>query len=263
MRSVATSLRRRRVSEATAATLGRSRLWRELLRELQTGGGLSLDMLSPDAATSEAMHQHLPAIRRGLTRIRQLRAQAPERAADLISALVDQPRAIADLGAGRAPWSIALARRLPHARFLAIDLPGETVTLTEAVRAQGLAGQFEVRGADLLRDPVAPAGSLDIVVLGNVAHLFDAETLRAVLSRAAGLLRAGGVFCVIDQVLDDDPDWAVWSALYAVGACAWLPGGTLYTESEYRALLVESRCSWLGMWPLSPSPTLTLMAARR
>lgn len=242
--------------------LARRRLQRELLRILQTGGGMSLDMLAEGPAT-DGGKTTVAAIHATVERIRQLRAQAPERAADLMAALLDDPASGVDLGAGLAPWSLALARRLPHTRFLAVDLPQEIDVLADAVSRAGLRERFDLAGLNMLRQEIAPPATFDVAIVANVAHLLTEVPLQQLLGRAADLLRPGGLLVVIDQVLDDDPDWVLWSALFAVGATLWLPGGTLYTESEYRSILTDTGLQWLGAWPLSPAPALTLLAARR
>jgi hypothetical protein len=239
------------------------RLRREMLRELQTGGGLSLAMLIDSAAPTPTTLGLAQAIRARLRKMETVRRQAPERAAELISSLLDHPFAGVDLGAGLAPWSLALAARRPDIQFLAVELPEMVAPLRAAIKAAGHIDRFELAGLDMCRDPIGAPASCDLALLANVAHLLTKPALRDLLFRAAELLQPGGLLVVIDQVLEDDPNWLRWAALYAVGASLWMPGGTLYTQREYRAMLADTGCRWLGAWQLSPTPALTMLTASR
>lgn len=241
----------------------RERFNREVLRELQTGGGMTLESLTGRALPTAMTAEHISAIREAVERIRLRRREAPKRAAELIDSLLDNPSAGVDLGAGLAPWSIALAERIRHLRFLAVDLPAAVAPMRNAVENANLGERFELAGLDILRERIRPPASFDFAIIANVAHLLCEADLRRLITVALDLLRTGGLLAVIDQVLDDEPDWRQWSALYAVGATLWMPGGTLYTTKEYRLMLEDSGCHWLGAYQLSPAPALSLLVAKR
>lgn len=71
---------------------------------------------------------------------------AAQRAAQLLAGLgVD----VLDVGAGSAPWSIALATHSPAVRVTALDLPAVIATTRRAVEAAKLGGRFEYLPADM------------------------------------------------------------------------------------------------------------------
>lgn len=241
--------------DAPVFMTARERLERAMMHRLQTGGGIALSGLpTPDARALVEQIHHLAA------QIKDDGRAAPGRAAALLTR--DRaPQRVLDLGAGRAPWSIALARINDRVRVTAIDLPQEREALLAAIDDAGYASRFEIRVCDAFRDDLG--SGYDLVIVANVCHLFPAERNRQLLARAAAALAPGGTLAIIDQVLDLDPDWTVWSALYAVGLPHTLPGGHLFTIAEYSAWL-----SALGVEPsesaaLSAPPALTLLTGRK
>ncbi|PBA28997.1 hypothetical protein CKJ65_25140 [Mycobacterium intracellulare] len=241
----------------------RARFYRELLRELQTGGGMTVASLTDSARPTACTTKLVSSIQELLVGISDRRRNAPNRAAKIIDGLLITGRAGVDLGAGLAPWSIALARTLPDLRIVAVDLPHALGPLRKAILDADLDDRFELVGRDMLRDDMRSPASFDFAIIANVAHLLSESDLRRFVSASVELLRPGGVLAVIDQLLDDHPDWVRWCSLYAVGAPLWMPGGTLYTERELQNILADAGCHWIGAWQLSPLPALSLLAARR
>lgn len=106
---------------------------------------------------------------------------------------------VLDLGAGAAPWSIAILRREPTARLTALDLPEVTPVARRAVVEAGLADRTTVVEGDL-RTCALP--STDLVVLAHVLHLFDPEVAASVIRRAADSLAGGGCLAAIEPAAD-------------------------------------------------------------
>jgi SAM-dependent methyltransferase len=113
------------------------------------------------------------------------------------------PRVVLDVGCGPGAQTVCLARALPDARILALDVLAEMVEeanrrLTEA----GLAGRAQARVGDMAQPPVAP-GSQDLIWCeGAIYFLGITEALRA----WRPLLNAGGTIAFTEPVwLTDAP----------------------------------------------------------
>lgn len=106
---------------------------------------------------------------------------------------------VLDLGAGAAPWSIAILRREPTARLTALDLPEVTPVVRRAIAEAGLAYRTTVVDGDL-RTARLPAA--DLVVLAHVLHLFDPEVAAGVVHRASDSSADGGRVAVIEPAAD-------------------------------------------------------------
>jgi len=176
------------------------------------------------------------------------------------------PKHVLDVGAGRAPWSIELARMSPTTRITAIDLPEELSALDEAIRAAAVESQFVTMALDVFRprrNHELHSESYDLAILANVSHCFDARHNEELLRRVVPLIRYGGVLAIIEQVLDEKPDWARWAALYATGALHSAPGGYIFPLNVHRQRLEGCGCTGLRAIEICPLPPLTLLTAHR
>jgi len=238
------------------AALVRRRMAEEILYELQTGGGMSLGATSPTAGQQRLLAE----IRAIVDQLTAIFRRAPARAAAL---LPSGPLRVLDVGAGKAPWSLAIAERHAQTRVTAVDLPDQVAVLDTAVRSRGFADRVEVVAADVLAPGWDPGGRFHLVVIANVCHLFSARRNRELLRRVVPVVRPGGTLAIIDQVLDEVPDWPRWSALYMLGVLHGAPGGRLFPVRVYGEWLAELVDWELAVHALCPLPPLTLIAARR
>jgi len=153
-------------------------------------------------------------------------------AAKVLASRLPAARAVLDLGAGAAPWSIALLEAFQAARAVAIDLPAVLPAARAEVAEHALGDRFELIAGDYWEVPVDPEG-FDVVVLG---HILRAEGDRApgLVSRAAAALAPGGTLVVADYFVDDDRSGPVNSLLLGLTMMAATTEGRTSTRSEHR-----------------------------
>jgi hypothetical protein len=107
----------------------------ELLRPWASlGPALRGERRPADAATTAGAQSLYP----NLVGLARLFREKAEHAADL---LMQSSARVLDIGAGAAPWSLALAARDPGCTVTAVELPGVIASTACAVRAAGLEGQ--------------------------------------------------------------------------------------------------------------------------
>lgn len=126
-----------------------------------------------------------------------------------------------------------------------------------------MSARYRVIAGDVPGDGLAGLGPFDIAVVANVCHLFDEPKNLRMLQRIAGTLAPRGVLAIVDQVLDDDPDWARWSALYGLGVLHCAPAAHLFTARTYLDRMRACGLRDATARPLSALPPLTLVSARR
>jgi methylase of polypeptide subunit release factors len=80
------------------------------------------------------------------------------RTAGTVAQLLAPAGRVLDVGAGAAPWSIALALADPAATVTALDLPSVLPVTRAEVQAAGLANRFTFSPADILTSPIEPGG---------------------------------------------------------------------------------------------------------
>jgi SAM-dependent methyltransferase len=110
---------------------------------------------------------------------------------------------VLDLGAGHAPWAIALLESSPHSTGVVNELP-EIIGATAAMLEQrGLADRVELRPGDFHTIDIEPH-AFDVVVLGHVCRTEGDERSRALVQRARQALRPGGELVLTDYFADND-----------------------------------------------------------
>lgn len=186
-------------------------------------------------------------------------------AADDFAACLARPdQRVLDVGAGAAPWSLAVARREPSCHVTALDLPEVIDTTRQMVGAAGFAGRYEFAGVDMFTH--LPDASYDLVLLGSVCHLFDAETVQRLIADFASVLAPGGWLAVIDGVRDDPGTPATERTTYELGLALRTAGGRLHARTDYHRWMTAAglRCEEARVSVRSDErPRMHLLRGRR
>ena len=180
------------------------------------------------------------------------------------AALLTRPVArVLDVGAGAAPWSLALAKRDPSCIVTAVELPAVMPSTRFAVRAAGLDGRYVFVEGDAFDVDCGERASFDLAFVANLCHLFDEEANVRLLRRVAEALRPGGSIAVVDVLANERGDGPRVAVLYALGLLLRTTRARIYAYSTFRRWLNEGgfedirRRDLVGAFPLS------LITARR
>ena len=138
---------------------------------------------------------------------------------------------VLDVGAGAAPWSLAVAARDPACLVTAVDLPAVVPATRRAVHNAGRERQFRFLAGDLY-DVELGRGVYDLAIAGNLCHLFNEATNRRLLSRLYDALGPGGTLAVMDVIPDDQPR-PRWVALYELGLLLRTASGRVHPLEAY------------------------------
>ena len=109
---------------------------------------------------------------------------------------------VLDLGAGRAPWAVAVLEQSPGSTAVVNDLPGVVELATHTVAERGLADRVHVRPGDFHEIEIEP-GAYDLVVLGHVCRTEGHDRAQSLVLRAFDALRPGGTVLLADYFADD------------------------------------------------------------
>jgi SAM-dependent methyltransferase len=165
------------------------------------------------------------------------------RAATLADAWISYSRPaaprVADLGAGGAPWSIAVLRACPGATAVVNDLPEVLEVARERLAEAGVSDRAELRPGDY-HTVMLEEEAFDLVVLGHICRTEGADGTRALLERAAAALRPGGRVLVADYFRSDDPSRSPQGVFMAATMAACTARGTAFSHAEMSSLLRES-----------------------
>ncbi len=146
---------------------------------------------------------------------------------------------VADLGAGGAPWSIAVLRACPGGTAVVNDLPEVLEVARARIAEAGLTERCELRPGDY-HTVALEDEAFDLVVLGHICRTEGADGTRALLRRAAAALRPGGRVLVADYFRTDDPNRSPQGVFMAATMAACTRQGTAFTYGQMSGWLGES-----------------------
>jgi SAM-dependent methyltransferase len=125
------------------------------------------------------------------------------------------------------------------------DLP----SVIESVRPQWAAANHVTLAAGDFTTGL-PEGPFDLVLLGNVCHIYGPAENRRLFKRVAEALAPGGGVAIIDFVRGRSPA----AALFGVNMLAGGGTGDTWTEAEYRAWLAEASFGEMQVEDVGASP---------
>jgi len=169
---------------------------------------------------------------------------------------------VLDLGAGAAPWSLALAARNPDIRVTAVDLPAVLAVTRQVVATSGYDLQFDYLSGDLFTIDLGHS-AYDLAIAGNLCHLFDEATNRRLLRRLFDALHPGGTVAILDALPNERLDGPRPVVLYALGLLLRTNRGQVYPFSTYVGWLRDVGYEAVERIDLSPAPPISLITARR
>jgi SAM-dependent methyltransferase len=144
------------------------------------------------------------------------------------------PSRVLDVGAGAAPWSLALAQVAPTARITCLDVPQVLCQTRAQVEAAGVSDRFDYWPGDVFQAEL-PAVAFDLVLLANLCHLFDAGRNAVLLRRLRSTLAPGGTLAIIDVLPPEDPQAQPRVSLYELGLLLRSERGQVYGVEQYAA----------------------------
>ena len=186
-------------------------------------------------------------------------APAAERAADH---LVMRGQRVLDLGAGAAPWSLALAARNPDIRVTAVDVPKVLAVTRQVVATTGYADRFDYLSGDLFTIDLGRS-AYDLAIAGSLCHLFDEASNRRLFKRLFDALRPGGTLAILDALPNERLDGPRSVVLYALGLLLRTSSGQVYPFSTYMGWLREIGYEAVERIDLSSTPPVSLIMAQR
>ncbi len=167
---------------------------------------------------------------------------------------------ILDVGAGAAPWSIAITAREPTCRVTAVDLPSVIPATRQAVAAAGLDPQFDFLPGDLFTHEFARS-AYDLAIVANVCHLFD-QAGRHLLARIFTALRPGAKLAIVDALPNERLDGPRRVVLYALGLLLRTARGQVYPFSTYAGWLRHAGYEAIDCTDLAGAVPLSLITAK-
>jgi SAM-dependent methyltransferase len=146
---------------------------------------------------------------------------------------------VLDLGAGRAPWAIAVLQQSAGSTAVVNDLDGVLALAAATVAEHGLGDRVELRPGDFLGVDVE-AASFDLVVLGHVCRTEGEARATALIGRAVQALRPGGQLVLADYFADNDRTHNPFGVQMGMTMLAATRRGGVLTHAQVHGWLVAA-----------------------
>jgi SAM-dependent methyltransferase len=139
---------------------------------------------------------------------------------------------ILDLGAGGAPWTIAMLTACPRGHAVVNDHPAVLEVAKRKATEFDVADRCEWRAGDYHQIDVEEA-AYDLVILGHVCRAEGADGAGRLIRRAFRALRPGGRVIVADYFCDPERKHNPHAVLMGATMMASTVHGATYTTDEF------------------------------
>jgi ubiquinone/menaquinone biosynthesis C-methylase UbiE len=146
---------------------------------------------------------------------------------------------VLDLGAGCAPWAIALLEQSPESTAVVNDLPGVVELAERTVAERGLSERVRFLSGDFHDIDLEP-GAFDVVVLGHVCRTEGDERARSLVGRAFRALRPEGQILIADYFADNGRKFNPFGVQMGMTMLANTRRGGMLTNEQVTAWLVDA-----------------------
>lgn len=168
---------------------------------------------------------------------------------------------VLDLGAGSGVWGLALAKRRPEVKVVAVDRARVLQEVTEAfLRQHGVRDQFELRPGDYHQVQLEDA-AYDLVLLGHLLHADGWELSRQLLGRSYRTLKPGGFLAVAEFVASNPRARDYTSNVFDLSMLMLTDQGVVFNATELESLTNEAGFTE-SQWLKGPGDYPTLLARK-
>jgi len=154
---------------------------------------------------------------------------------------------LCDVGGAAADLSCAVAARHPHIRCISFDLPVVEPIARAAIARRRLADRVQTKAGDFFRDPLPKA---DVVTMGMILHDWNLEKKRALIRAAWDALPAGGVFIVVENLIDDARRQNDFGLLMSLNMLIEFGDAFDFSGADFRGWCLEAGFREVSVLPL-------------
>ena len=139
---------------------------------------------------------------------------------------------ILDLGAGGAPWAIAMLNGCPDGTAVINDLPCVIDVAAAKTVEHGVADRCELRPGDFHSIDIEP-GAYDIVVLGHICRTEGVDGAQHLIERAFTALKRGGRLVLADYFTDIERKFNPHAVIMGTTMMASTEKGFCFTHQQF------------------------------
>ncbi|MDA4128268.1 MAG: methyltransferase [Thaumarchaeota archaeon] len=168
---------------------------------------------------------------------------------------------VLDVAAGSGLYGIAVAKRYPNSRVVAVDWQNVLPIARENARFDGVADRYSVVPGDAFG--VELGNDYDVVLITNFLHHFGPDSIEVFLSRIFRALKPGGRAVFLEVISNEDRVSPPNSVEFSLVMLASTEAGNAYTFSDYQRILERVGYSKVEIFPLPPTPFRVVFAQKK
>ena len=146
---------------------------------------------------------------------------------------------VLDLGAGGAPWAIAILKACPEGRAVINDLDGVLPVAQAKTSEHDVADRCEFRPGDF-HTVALEVDHYDIVVLGHVCRTEGEAGARSLITRAFAALKPGGTLILADYFVDVERKFNPHAVIMGTTMMASTERGFCFTHQQFSEWIREA-----------------------
>lgn len=166
---------------------------------------------------------------------------------------------LCDIGGASGALSVQVARNNPHMTCVTADLPAVQPIAEEYISGAGLGDRVKTATLDFFSDATFPEA--DVITMGNILHDWGLRDKKMLIKKAYEALPKGGVFVVMENIIDDDRRSNVPGLLMSLNMLIETGEGFDYTFRDFEAWVTEAGFSKAEIMPLA-GPTSAAIAIK-
>jgi hypothetical protein len=143
-----------------------------------------------------------------------------------------------DLAGGPGTYAIHFCLRNPELTATIFDLPTTRPFAEQTVRKFGLSERIAFAEGDITGDD--PGAGYDVVWISHLLHSESPESSAAIVAKAAGAMKAGGLLLIQEFILDDSRSAPLHPALFSLNMLIGTPAGQAYSQEELAGMMADA-----------------------
>ena len=154
---------------------------------------------------------------------------------------------LCDVGGATAQLSCLVAAANPHLTCTSFDLPQVAPIAEKRIRAAGLGDRVSAVAGDFFADALPKA---DVITMGMILHDWNLEKKRHLIRAAYEALPEGGVFVVIENLIDDARRENLFGLLMSLNMLIEFGDAFDFTGADFREWCEEAGFKRFEVHPL-------------
>jgi SAM-dependent methyltransferase len=139
-------------------------------------------------------------------------------------------KTLVDIGGSAALLALMVAKQQAHMNCISWDLSAVAPIANEIIQQFQLQARVKTADGDFFKDEFPKA---DIVTMGNILHDWDEPTKLMLMKKAYDALPPGGVFVVIENIIDDERKQNVFGLMMSLNMLIETGKGFDYTFADF------------------------------